>query len=230
MELEFGVVDFPVYPRREYHDKRWWWIAAGCVFLLWLLAAECSAAAGWLSVKWVDDGDTILLTDGRRVRYIGINAPEVAHAKYGRAAEPFGDRARAANQELVYGKKIRLEWDRELKDHYGRLLAYVYLEDGRCVNQEMIAAGWAYVLYKKPNDRCDRILIETQRRAMKAGLGIWSRWHDDGETIVGNRRSRRFHLERCPESKKIHPKNRRRLASQWEAYWQGYAPSKKCGP
>lgn len=210
--------------------KRCGAIAAGCLLLLWLLAASSAAAGEWVSVEWVDDGDTILLTDGRRVRYIGINAPEIAHAKYGRVAEPFGDRARAANKALVHGKKVRLEWDRELSDHYGRLLAYVYLEDGRCVNQAMIAGGWAYVLYKKPNDRQDQTLLETQRRAMQAGVGIWNRWHEAGEAIVGNRRSRRFHFERCPESKTIHPKNRVRLASQWEAYWQGYAPSKKCGP
>lgn len=200
------------------------------VVLLWvLLFGVVSSATEWVSVKWVDDGDTILLTDGRRVRYIGINAPEVAHAKYGQSAEPFGKKAFEANKALVYGKKVRLEFDREAKDHYGRLLAYVYLEDGRCVNFELINAGWAYTLYKKPNDRYDRLLLEAQRRAMKAGVGIWDQWRESGEEIVGNRRSRRFHLKRCPESGKIHPKNRILFASQWEAYWQGYAPSKKCG-
>jgi micrococcal nuclease len=200
------------------------------VVLLWVLLFWVeSSAAEWVSVKWVDDGDTILLTDGRRVRYIGINAPEVAHAKYGQPAEPFGKKAFEANKALVYGKKVRLEFDREAKDHYGRLLAYVYLEDGRCVNFELINAGWAYTLYKKPNDRYDRLLLEAQRRAMKAGVGIWGQWRESGEEIIGNRRSRRFHLKRCPESGKIHPKNRILIASQWEAYWQGYAPSKKCG-
>ena len=210
--------------------KRSNWIAAGCFLLLWLQLAHMAAASEWVSVKWVDDGDTILLTDGRRVRYIGINAPEVAHAKYGQQAEPFGNKALEANKALVYGKKVRLEFDREVKDHYGRLLAYVYLGDGRCVNLEMINTGWAYVLYKKPNDRHDRLLVETQRRAMKAGVGIWGQWKESGEEIIGNRHSRRFHLKRCPESGKIHPKNRIPFASEWEAYWQGYAPSKKCGP
>ena len=210
--------------------KRSNWIAAGCFLLLWLQLAEIAVASEWVSVKWVDDGDTILLTDGRRVRYIGINAPEVAHAKYGQQAEPFGNKALEANKALVYGKKVRLEFDREVKDHYGRLLAYVYLGDGRCINLEMINTGWAYVLYKKPNDRHDRLLVETQRRAMKAGVGIWGQWKESGEEIIGNRHSRRFHLKRCPESGKIHPKNRIPFASQWESYWHGYAPSKKCGP
>lgn len=208
--------------------RRCGWIAVGCFLLLHLQLAEMAVAFEWVSVKWVDDGDTILLTDGRRVRYIGINAPEVAHAKYGQPAEPFGNKALEANKALVYGKKVRLDFDREAKDHYGRLLAYVYLGDGRCVNLEMINAGWAYVLYKKPNDRNDRLLVESQRRAMKAGVGIWDRLREPGEEIIGNRHSRRFHLKRCAESGKIHPKNRILFASQWEAYWQGYAPSKKC--
>jgi micrococcal nuclease len=205
-------------------------IAAGCFLLLWLQLAVIAAASEWVSVKWVDDGDTILLADGRRVRYIGINAPEVAHAKYGQTAEPFGNKAFEANKALVYGQKVRLEFDREAKDRYGRLLAYVYLVDGRCVNLEMINAGWAYTLYKKPNDRYDRTFVEAQRRAMKAGVGIWDQWRESGEEIIGNRRSRRFHLKRCRESGKIHPKNRIHFASHWEAYWHGYAPSKKCSP
>lgn len=210
--------------------RRCGWIAAGCFLLLWLHWALMAAASEWVSVKWVDDGDTILLTDGRRVRYIGINAPEVAHAKYGRAAEPYGRKAFEANKALVSGKKVRLELDQEKKDHYGRFLAYVYLADGRCVNLEMIKSGWAYALYKKPNDRYGRLLLEAQRHAMQAGIGIWNQWSEPGEEIAGNRRSRRFHLTRCRESAKIHPKNRVRFASQWAAYWQGYAPSKKCSP
>ena len=210
--------------------KRIGWIAAGCFLLLWLQLAEISAASEWVSVKWVDDGDTILLSDGRRVRYIGINAPEVAHAKYGHQAEPFGNKASEANKALVYGKKVRLEFDREIKDHYGRLLAYVYLEDGRCVNLEMVKAGWAYALYKKPNDRYVNLLLKAQRRAMKAGAGIWDQWREPGEKIIGNRNSRRFHLKRCAEAGKIHPKNRILFPTQWEAYWNGYAPSKKCSP
>jgi micrococcal nuclease len=210
--------------------KRIGWIAAGCFLLLWLQLTNISAASEWVSVKWVDDGDTILLSDGRRVRYIGINAPEVAHAKYGHQAEPFGNKASEANKALVYGKKVRLEFDREIKDHYGRLLAYVYLGDGRCVNLEMVKAGWAYALYKKPNDRYVNLLLKAQRRAMKAGAGIWDQWREPGEEIIGNRNSRRFHLKRCAESGMIHPKNRILFPNQWEAYWNGYAPSKKCSP
>jgi micrococcal nuclease len=205
--------------------------ALGALLLLPRPAGALNAsAAEWLTVVWVDDGDTIVLADGRRVRYIGINAPEVAHPAYDRPGEAYGQRALAANKALVEGQKIRLEFDRDKKDHYGRLLAYVYLEDGRCVNSELVRGGWAYVLFKKPNIRYDRLLVQAQRSAMSAGAGIWKRWRETGEEIIGNRRSRRFHLVRCPESRKVHPKNRVSFPSHWKAYWHGYAPSKKCGP
>ncbi|MDX2498082.1 MAG: thermonuclease family protein, partial [Desulfobacterales bacterium] len=65
----------------------------------------------WISVKWVSDGDTIVLGDGRHVRYIGINAPEIAHDN--QKAEAFGYTAKKYNQSLVRSKKVRLEVDKE---------------------------------------------------------------------------------------------------------------------
>ncbi len=189
------------------------------------------SADEWERVKWVDDGDTIWLENRRRVRYIGINAPEVAHSAKGSAAEPFGDEARTKNKSLLHGQRVRLEFDREKKDRYGRLLAYVYLKDGTFVNLAMVESGHAYVLYLKPNTRFDRALLEGQRRAMKAGLGIWQGWQE-GEKggYIGNSRSRRFHDAKCPNAATIHSKNRVNLPNRWEAFWLGYAPAKQCTP
>jgi endonuclease YncB( thermonuclease family) len=211
--------------------KRYSWFAAGCFLLLWLQLAGIAAASEWVSVKWVDDGDTILLTDGRRVRYIGINSPEVAHPEKGLDAELFGEAAKARNKSLVYGHRVRLEFDREKTDRYGRVLAYVYLEDGTFINLRMVESGYAYVLVLKPNNRFERVLLKAQRRAMKTGLGIWSDWkEEEKESIVGNKRSRRFHRTSCPNAATIHPKNRVALSSRWEAYWLGFAPAKQCAP
>src|SRR5574337_1328007 len=69
-------------------------------------------------VKRVYDGDTVLLEDGRTVRYLGINAPEFQ--------EPFYLKAKRSNESLVMGRNIRLELDQERTDGYGRVLAYVY--------------------------------------------------------------------------------------------------------
>ena len=88
-----------------------------------LMTAEYSDAQTWYRVKWVNDGDTIVLTNGQRVRYIGINTPEIAHKD--QPAEPYGYAAKKYHIKLVYRKQVRLEYDRNRKDRYGRLLAYV---------------------------------------------------------------------------------------------------------
>ena len=85
-------------------------------------------------VRWVADGDTIVLAAGERVRYAGINAPEVAHD--GEPGQPYGDEARAFNNKLVMGRWLSFELAEESRDRYGRLLAYDFLEDGTFVNGE----------------------------------------------------------------------------------------------
>jgi micrococcal nuclease len=101
-------------------------------FFLFLYAITLFIRQGyaeeWFYVRWVNDGDTIVLKDGRRVRYIGINSPEVSHD--GRKTDPYADSAKNYNKRLVFAKQVRLEFDKEKKDHYGRLLAYVYLKGG----------------------------------------------------------------------------------------------------
>jgi len=84
-------------------------------------------------VRWVDDGDTIVLIDDRRVRYIGINAPEIEHGD--QPADPFGYEARELNRRLVFRKKVRLEYENQKTDRHGRVLAYVFLSRGTFVNQ-----------------------------------------------------------------------------------------------
>ena len=201
------------------------------VSIFFYLMSSNGLADNLVSVKWVDDGDTILLSDGKRVRYIGINAPEIAYPKKGRTAEPFGEAASKQNRRMVKGQRVRLDFDREKKDHYGRYLAYVYLEDGTFVNLKMVEKGYAYVFYKKPNLRHYRTFLKAQRLAMRTGVGMWRAWQEENsEGIVGNKKSRRFHRKNCSSAETIHPKNRVSLSSRWEAFWYGYAPAKQCGP
>nr|MBC8361511.1 thermonuclease family protein [Candidatus Desulfatibia profunda] len=84
-----------------------------------------SVAQELFKVRWVNDGDTVVLTDGRHVRYIGINAPEIDHEN--QRAEPYGYQAKKYNEKLVLSKTICLQFDKEQYDQYGRLLAYVFL-------------------------------------------------------------------------------------------------------
>ena len=181
-----------------------------------------------VAVKRIVDGDTIELADGRLVRYIGVNAPEINHER--NTAEPFGFEARMRNAELVGGHRIRLEFDAERLDAYGRTLAYVFLPDGSMVNEKLLRAGLSYCLYKMPNVKYEGRLLKAQRDAMQARIGLWSDWRE-AETkarYIGNRNSRRFHLSSCPEVKRISTPNRILFSKRWDAFWAGYAPSKEC--
>lgn len=199
------------------------------VCLLFFQAQQaCSVADTGNQVKWVIDGDTVVLNDGRKVRYIGINAPEIAHNDH--KAEPFGDPAKQFNASLVYRKKIRLEFDKEHTDRYKRLLAYVFLEDGTFVNAKILSGGYAYLLPHRPNKKHNDILLQSQREAMSARRGIWQNWSERKKAYVGNKRSFRFHLATCSSAKQIKPRNRIIFKKKWDAYWEGYAPAKRCMP
>jgi len=191
-----------------------------------MLSPVANHAGGWHRVKAVTDGDTLLLADGRFVRYIGINAPEIAHKD--EPGEPFGEAATRHNAQLTGSGRVRLEFDRQKYDHYGRLLAYVYNENGAMLNREMIAAGLAYCLYKTPNLRYTEALLASQIHAMNSARGIWVQLGQAGGQVVGNKRSRRFHRLDCRSASKMSRKNNIHFPNQWQAFRQGYSPGKNC--
>ena len=196
------------------------------VMFFFLTAAGYSDAHTWYKVKWVNDGDTIVLTNGSRVRYIGINAPEIDHEN--QKAEPYGYKARSFNKTVVLSQKIRLEFDRERHDRFGRLLAYVFLPDGSFLNERLLENGLAFFLYRNPNVKYDKLLMKAQQRAMKARKGMWHNWKEEKRKYIGNQGSRRFHLVACPYAKNIKWKNRTTFSTKWDAFHAGYAPAKKC--
>jgi len=200
-------------------------IVTGFLFLL-LCAGSYAECSGLFEVRWVDDGDTIVLTDGRRIRYIGINAPEV-ESEYSKA-EPFGDEARGFNRELVYLKKVLLEFDIEKYDQYGRLLAYVFLPDGTFINNAIITAGYAYCLPTKPNLKYEELFLKSQQNAMLSNKGIWQNLNDNPEEYSGNSRSKRFHRKSCQFAGKIDKNSIKIYKGKRGAYRDGYAPCKKC--
>ena len=122
----------------------------------------------------VVDGDTIeVVLDGRTedVRYIGVDTPETV--KPGTPVECFGERAARFNESLVGGERVRLQFDRELRDRYGRLLAYVYVGK-RLVNAELIRGGYARTLEIEPNTAKAERLSELELAAGQVGRGLWS--------------------------------------------------------
>lgn len=201
-------------------------------FLFYLLVLSLAVTSGLsvaqegFKVGWVNDGDTVVLTDGRHVRYIGINAPEIDHENQN--AEPYGYQAKKYNEKLVLSKTVRLEFDKERYDQYGRLLAYVFLPDGTFVNQAMIAQGYAYSLPIEPNIKYDKILLQSQQDAMSAQTGIWREIDKKEGGCLGNRHSKRFHAAACPFGIGIGRTNRVFFKSKWDAFWAGFAPCKRC--
>ena len=198
------------------------------LWLSLLFACTPTGNADWVTVRHVNDGDTIVLSDGRRVRYIGIDTPEIDHEN--NRAEAFGYEAREVNRKLVTSGKIRLVVDRETQDRYGRTLAYVYLPDGTLVNSEMLRLGLAVVFYKRPNTSLFSEMLAVQREAMKNGRGLWKTARADQTAVVGNRNSRRFHLPSCPAVRQMRPKNRIAFKKKWDAFWDGYSPARDCIP
>ena len=89
------------------------------------------------SVKWVYDGDTVLLQDKRKIRIIGINSPETQHHK--QKTEAYGAKAREALRELLKGFNyhIYLEYDQQREDKYSRILAHVF-----CLMAPIYQAGY----------------------------------------------------------------------------------------
>ena len=206
------------------------WILGPSVALC-LAASMAMAASGeqWVKARWVADGDTIVLEDGRHVRYIGIDTPEMEHKQ--QHGEPIADWARKINEKLVKGARLRLAFDEEQRDRYGRTLAYVYLENGLFVNAEMVKQGCANVLCQSPNVKMAKTLLAAQREAMTSGVGIWKyvdRYEQPPHSYRGNRNSKRFHAYDCPKGKRMSPRNQVWLKNKWEAFWQGYSPARGC--
>ena len=137
------------------------------------VAGSYSAIA---TVSAVVDGDTIKLTSGETVRYIGVNTPETKHPVKG--VECFGKEASAYNSLLVLGKEVRLEKDVSETDRYGRLLRYVYVTSPETneevfVNGTLVEEGFAYASSYPPDVRMDVALETLQQQAKLERRGLW---------------------------------------------------------
>lgn len=121
-------------------------------------------------VAYVVDGDTIVLENGERVRYLGMDAPETAHPE--KSAECYGPEATERNKELVEGKWVQLERDKTDRDRYGRLLRYVYV-DGVFVNGQLVQEGYAYSYYYPPDTKHYELLLALEVEAREANRGLW---------------------------------------------------------
>ena len=133
-----------------------------------------------MTVEYVHDGDTLFLradqpnalvatTDDVKVRLLGIDTPEV-----GDRAECFGDQATEQLRALLpEGSRTWVAADQDPTDRYGRSLFYLWTEDGRFVNYELVSGGAAESLTIAPNDAHFPLLRAAEEAAVSAGAGRW---------------------------------------------------------
>jgi len=155
-------------------------LAARSLALVLVAAAaglSCSSASlpTEATVRRVIDGDTVELRDGRLVRYLGIDTPEVRYRvgeRWVHDPEAFAVAAMDANRRLVEGRRVTLEYDVETRDRYGRLLAYVYVE-GRMANAELLRLGLAQPLTMPPNVKYAETFLDLTHDARRHERGLW---------------------------------------------------------
>ncbi len=187
----------------------------------------------WVLVSGVVDGDTIYVGRGWRktkVRLIGVDTPETLHPY--KPVEFFGPEASLFTEKSLKGKKVHLEFEPEqLYDDYGRLLAYVFFEDGTLFNAELIKRGYARVIAVHPF-KYYRKFKRYEREAKRKGLGIWSQKKEkEGpiktyRRIVGNKRTKVYHLP----GQRYYPikeENKIYFESEEEAIRAGYRRAKR---
>jgi len=150
-------------------------LAVPLLLVLALATTAWGAVPRWLEgvVVRVVDGDTIhvRIAEGvEKVRYIGVNTPEVHHPRL--HEQPGGREAWDVNRRLVAGRRVRLELDVQARDRYGRLLAYVWVGE-TMVNAELVSRGYAQVMTVPPNVRYQSLFVRLQRSAREGGRGLW---------------------------------------------------------
>jgi micrococcal nuclease len=125
------------------------------------------------------DGDTVrvripsppsALKTIETIRLIGVDTPETVHPR--REVEAFGKEAGEFTKERLSGKSVRLAFDWELRDRYGRLLAYVYTEDAVCHNAELIRLGYGHA-YTRFSFRFLEEFRDYERDARENKRGLW---------------------------------------------------------
>ncbi len=156
---------------------------APCLFLLFIL---CVTSPGLqaencltprydetVTVKRIVDGDTLQLLDGRKLRLIGINTPELNTRT--KAAEPLAHKARQYLLTLTRpGRPLKLRWGTEKKDRYGRLLAHGFNSEGRNLSAALLAAGMGAAIQIPPNLWAYDCYLRAENNAHKNLFGIWS--------------------------------------------------------
>lgn len=187
-----------------------------------------------VEVVEVIDGDTIRILLGGRVqklRFIGVDSPELNHPA--RGEEPLASSARDFTRTRLAGQTIRLEFDVEKTDQYGRLLGYIWLGD-ELFNETLLKEGYAQVVTFPPNVKYTERFRLAQQIAIQNGHGLWSQENqanvDGKKTYVGSLQSNKYHFPDCKWAQQIAPERQIWFSSPSEAAAAGYEPCGTCSP
>ena len=145
-----------------------------CLYFSSSVLAECGhPETAVMTVSKVLDGDTIKLSDGRSVRVLGINAPEITVGQ--KRGQPLGKESLANARQFINrsGNEIRLGFDVEKRDHYGRWLAHVYDKSNRSLAAEQLRAGMAIQVSVPPNGAQENCLLNAESHAKEKSIGVW---------------------------------------------------------
>lgn len=126
-----------------------------------------NASVKWVTVRHVIDGDTIVVDNDLRVRYIGVDSPEL------HMDECFAQEAKEHNKLLVDAQQVGLQKDVSETDRYGRLLRYVYLTDGTMVNARLVQDGYASVASFPPDVLFIDYFLQLENQARSMSRGLW---------------------------------------------------------
>lgn len=177
------------------------------------------------TIKRVIDGDTVELMGGDRLRLLGIDTPELG--------EKFHDEAMNYLKKLALGKSARIEYARERRDRYGRLLGFLYVDDTVFVNRLIIDSGLAYLYLFKSNELAQspfQRLLDAQRHAIAKHSALWSLPRTTEDYYVALDDSFRLHRPGCQSIEHLKPGHYRTFATREEGLATGLSPCRNCKP
>jgi len=182
-------------------------------------------------VNYVIDGDTIILDSGEKIRFLGIDTPEIKKSHAGKSQgreEPWGRDAANYLTVLLQGKEVGLEFDSVRKGAYGRTLAYVILGD-ELVNGLLLKEGYARFKTYDNVLKYGDFLKEQEGLARIRGKGLWE---GKGRLktpryFLASKSGNYYHLPDCEYARKIRKENRLRVTEE-EARRLGLQPCNYC--
>jgi micrococcal nuclease len=210
------------------------------LFLIAVISLLGAQEQNWRLCTKVIDGDTIVLDGDERVRLIGVDTPETKDPR--KPVQRFGEEAYLFTKSLVDGQYVRLEYDQERVDKYGRTLAYVYLQDGTLVNAEIIKKGFGFAYTKYPFKYLEEFR-KYEQEARETWKGLWYggtekpvEAEEREEAITPTQADENTIVYITKTGTKYHSANCRYLSKSKipitlkEAVERGYGPCSVCGP